>query len=396
MSKISVIQPGARLHYAMPAIFARAGLLTTLYTDLHADHWWMRAADRMLPGSLKPKLVRRLLGRRLAAGLPPRLVADRPLLTMLSHLAERAGVGNAMATTSRRILEDIERAGLGQGDTVYTVPISGDLETMQRLKDRGVRIVFECMIAPHGDVILGEERALMPGLEPDDDSDKVAADLKRDAEKYAVADLIMAPSLFVRDAVAELVDDLNKIRVVPYGFDVGAIDWSQCRPIAGRVLCVGSVGLRKGNHYLADAARRLGSTAEVHVVGPIKNVDIGHAAFRGPIYRGQIPRTDVSTEFLQADVFALPSLCEGMALSHLEAMAYGIPVVTTPNCGSVVRDGVDGFVVPIRDPAALADAIARITNDRALREKMSQNARRRAEEFSLDAYAQRLLKVLTE
>jgi glycosyltransferase involved in cell wall biosynthesis len=96
-----------------------------------------------------------------------------------------------------------------------------------------------------------------------------------------------------------------------------------------------------------------------------------------------------------ADVFVLPTLCEGMALVHLEAMAAGVPVITTPNCGSVVRDGIDGFIVPVRDPDALADRIEQIVSDRALRQRMSEAARERAREYSLSRYAERLLGALS-
>ena len=44
----------------------------------------------------------------------------------------------------------------------------------------------------------------------------------------------------------------------------------------------------------------------------------------------------------------LPTLADSFGLVHLEALACGVPVITTPHCGSVVRDGVEGFIVPIR------------------------------------------------
>ena len=102
----------------------------------------------------------------------------------------------------------------------------------------------------------------------------------------------------------------------------------------------------------------------------------------------------MAEEYARADVFVLPSLSEGMALAHLEAMAAGVPVIATPNCGSVVRDGVDGFIVPVRDREMLAARIEEIVSDRQLRERMSINARQRAQEFSIERYGERLLAVL--
>ena len=98
-----------------------------------------------------------------------------------------------------------------------------------------------------------------------------------------------------------------------------------------------------------------------------------------------MPRSRILDEFRRADVFVLPTLCDSFALVHLEAMACGVPVITTPNCGSVVRAGVDGFIVPIRDAAAIADKVELLLTDRALRARMGRSARERAEGVHLGA-----------
>ena len=126
-------------------------------------------------------------------------------------------------------------------------------------------------------------------------------------------------------------------------------------------------------------------------MGPFDPRAILSREFSGPTYVGQVPRSRVREEFERADVFVLPTLSESFALVHLEALACGVPVITTPNCGSTVRDGVEGFIVPIRDPAALADRVERILIDRALRDRLSQSARARAREFTWDRYKDRLL-----
>jgi glycosyltransferase involved in cell wall biosynthesis len=104
----------------------------------------------------------------------------------------------------------------------------------------------------------------------------------------------------------------------------------------------------------------------------------------------------VQEEFRRADLFVLPTLAEGMALVHLEAMACGVPVITTPNCGSVVRDGLEGFIVPIRDPRALADRTQQLLEDRDLRQRMGAAARKRARDYTWARYGERLLSALGE
>jgi hypothetical protein len=394
---ISVIQPGARLHYAVPEILARAGLLKRLYTDLHAEHRWLRALDRMLPADRQPKSLRRLLGRRLPADLPASSVEDFALETLLRYSADRVRVA-ACGTggLARRLLARVEAALPGPGDVIYTVLVKEDVETMRRLKSRGVKIVHECMIGPDVGLWVQEERRLFPGIESEDAPAVIEAGRARDKEKYALADLVLAPSEFVKRAILQLGCEPHKIELVPYGLAVEKFS-GQPDPQPGRVLFVGSVGLRKGVHYLAAASRILakqGLDVEIRVVGPVRDSIKRTPVFEGPRYIGQVPRSFVQAEYWKADVFVMPTICDSFALVHLEAMAAGLPVVTTPNCGSVVRDGVDGFIVPIRDPAAIAEQIKRIVTDRSLRAKMSANARARAQQFSLQRYGERLLAVI--
>jgi glycosyltransferase involved in cell wall biosynthesis len=108
----------------------------------------------------------------------------------------------------------------------------------------------------------------------------------------------------------------------------------------------------------------------------------------------QVPRSQIREEFRRADIFVLPTLAEGMALVHLEAMACGVPVITTSHCGSVVRDEVDGFIVPARDATALADRLQQLLEDRPLRMQMGASSRERAREFTWTRYGERLLTVL--
>ena len=111
---------------------------------------------------------------------------------------------------------------------------------------------------------------------------------------------------------------------------------------------------------------------------------------------GSVPRSRISEHYRWADVFLLPSLCEGSATATYEALSWGLPVVCTPNTGSVVRDGVDGFVVPIRDARAIAARIDKLARSRDLLAEMANNARERARDFSLAWYGQRLLAALDD
>ena len=77
-----------------------------------------------------------------------------------------------------------------------------------------------------------------------------------------------------------------------------------------------------------------------------------------------------------------------------EALATGLPVITTPNCGSVVRDGVDGYIVPIRNAKAIAHCATQLAANHDLLRAMSQAARARSGFVSLEAYGERLCAAL--
>jgi glycosyltransferase involved in cell wall biosynthesis len=100
----------------------------------------------------------------------------------------------------------------------------------------------------------------------------------------------------------------------------------------------------------------------------------------------------------ESDVFVLPSYAEGMPMSLLEAMAFGMPVITT-NVGGipdVVADKVEGRLIEAGQIATLSRAMQQMLDDRSARLRMGSNARARAEEFDVERYAEKLIALYTE
>jgi glycosyltransferase involved in cell wall biosynthesis len=155
--------------------------------------------------------------------------------------------------------------------------------------------------------------------------------------------------------------------------------------------------LRKGIHYFAMAVEKLvalGIRCEFRVVGNVQRSVADQKHCRHLTFLGRIPRADMAQEYAAADVFVLPSLSEASAEAIYEALACGIPIVTTWETGSVVRDSIEGRIVPSRDPEALANAIAEIVEDRQLRARMAHAARERASDFTWERYGERLVAAL--
>jgi len=395
--RFAVIQVGARMHYAVPSLLNRAGMLAHFYTDAAGNLGLTKALAGLVPPPLRPPSVRRLFARRIPDELPLQNVTTVDDVALFDAILRRLSRGT---TWTDRAPQELRRRALRenfQGANALYCLDPGDIDLMRAAKRRGMVVVYEQIIAPQVGRILRDERARFPDFEAQDSEKLVEDGVRSDREIWRLADLVLVPSDFVRQGLLDLGARGENVALVPYGLPEAWYAPAEAKPVVGRVLFVGGVSLRKGNQYLAEACRLLqarGVPAEFRVVGPHDAGLTTAQPFLGPDYVGAVPRSDVRSEFLQADVFAFPTLAEGFALAHLEAMACGLPVVTTPNCGPAVRDGVDGFVIPPRNAVQLADRLQQIIGDRALRERMSRNARLRASEFSWTGYQNRLIAAL--
>jgi glycosyltransferase involved in cell wall biosynthesis len=202
----------------------------------------------------------------------------------------------------------------------------------------------------------------------------------------------------VRDAVIATGGDSARTVVVPYGVDQ-RFALPPRTPHGGplRVLTVGGIGLRKGSPYVLEAARQLKGRMTFRMVGPCALAPAARQALAREVELvGAVPRAEIQRHYAWADVFLLPSICEGSATATYEALAAGLPVVTTPNAGSVVRDGRDGHVVPIRDVDAIVAALLGLAGNPRLRQEMAHEASLRAAEHDLAHYGQRLRSALAQ
>jgi glycosyltransferase involved in cell wall biosynthesis len=255
--------------------------------------------------------------------------------------------------------------------------------------------------------LLQHEQVAFPDWEePCCEDDPVVTEFcAREQAGWAAADLILCGSEFVREGIARCGGPVERCAVVPYGVPLPRNDNALRREDRGRdpnelrVLTVGTVGLRKGSPYVLDAARRLkarqGGKIRFRMVGPVAIRPKALAGLREHVeVLGPVPRAEVGEHFAWADVFLLPSLCEGSATVTYEALVRGLPVVATPNTGSLVRDGVEGFIVPVRDGEAIAERLQELASNRDRLHAMAMAARARGVEATVEAYGARLRQAL--
>jgi starch synthase len=194
--------------------------------------------------------------------------------------------------------------------------------------------------------------------------------------------------------------DASKLVLNPFGVDAQHFA-PPPRPAEGpfRVLFAGQLSQRKGLSYLIEGFRQAAiPDSELVLVGHVVNRSRPWEGERGVRYAGPVAPARMREHYMRAHVFALPSLVEGLARVLLEAMACGLPTVTTHNAGGtdVITDGQDGFIVPIRDSSAIAERLRALHDDDALRARVGASARARAERFSWDSYGRRLAAAIDE
>lgn len=194
------------------------------------------------------------------------------------------------------------------------------------------------------------------------------------------ADLILAPSAFVAACLADNGVPSERVALVPYGADPSAIRPADPGAGALHVVFVGRVGPRKGVRYLLEAWRRLSLPgARLTLAGRVEDRALVRDLPPGARWAGHLSPGRVADLLSASNAFAFPSLAEGSALVTYEAMAAGLPSVVTAESGSQVRDGLDGYVVPRRDPDSVAERLQVLAADPSLRVRMGASARARIE-----------------
>ena len=335
---------------------------------------------------------------RWASGIPADRVRSCPIRALRMQLSRKryathedffAAVADEMAEW--QIRQDLRGSRGAFGFVRNIAP-----KFLDACRSRGLRIVVDQMIAP----ALEESRqaALQSsrwrGWEEDlpANHELVAA---RERATWERADRITCASEYVRTGLMAAGVAPERIVVSPYPIDAARFAFVERRGRTGplRVGCVGHVSLRKGAPWFLEVALRVPeSVATFEWVGPVLLRDDAAARMRERVrLTGAIPRSEVAKRLAEFDVLFFPTTCEGSSVALLEAMASGLPILTTPNSGTVVEDGVEGFVCGYDETERFVDRVRMLASDASMRLEMGRRARVRVERETEDAFGDRLL-----
>ena len=194
----------------------------------------------------------------------------------------------------------------------------------------------------------------------------------REEAIYDVADAISVPSTFAVNSFLEMGVKRSKIHLIPYGVRLENFHPTQDPPpISERfeVLFAGQIALRKGVPYLLEAFRRVRHPNKRLRMAGVIIPDIKDVLKRMPLERvefmGPLPQPKLAEVMSTSHLLVLPSIEDGFGYVLAQAMACGCPIIGTTNTGApdLISDGVEGFIVPVRDVPALTDRMQRIADD---------------------------------
>ena len=382
--------------------FCEANLLKEFWTCLK---WNTDSpANRFLPARLRRQLSRRSFHPRLRP-----LIRAAPAREMGRLLAQAMGISafskhetgplsiDAVCTAlDRKVAARLHE--LADCRAVYGYE-DGAAATFRAARERDIQRLYDLPIGYWrvAQQIYTEEREREPEWAVTLSGARDSAEkLARKDEELKLATRVLVASHFTKETL-RAAEFSAEVSVIPYG--APAVEDREIIPHSGnlRVLYVGSLGQRKGLSYLLRAIQLLGPKVELTLVG--RRVADGcrplEEALRSHHWIPTLPHGAVLAQMRRQDVLVLPSLFEGFGLVILEAMAQGLPVITTAHTAGpdLLSEGVDGFIVPIRSAEAIADKLDRLATNPELLQEMKLAARKKAGERRWEDYRSSLAQM---
>ncbi|MCX6848268.1 MAG: glycosyltransferase family 4 protein [Verrucomicrobia bacterium] len=355
-----------------------------------------------------PSSVRTFLQKRLFSELQGAKLINHPIPEFLRVCRSWAGTSGAQRWFSIERINQmfdmaVARALKASGATAVYGYFDTSLHTFREAKRLGLRTIYE-LPTPYWRTtkrfvtIARDSRPDWADTLPS--PEEFAESWPRRDEELRLADLVIVPSDFVKDSLAEAPSIIAPVEVVPYGCpEVAERDYYAPRegtPL--RLLFAGRVSQSKGLADLLEAIAPLGGQIELSVAGDFAGVGqvaqiIGQPQVR---FLGRLPHASLLEVMQRQDLCVLPTWYEGLSLVLLEAMSQGMPVLTTVNSGleGLIEEGRQGWLVPVGSPLAIRERLEKILSEPSSLLSNSVEASEWARRHSWGIYRQRLQHAL--
>jgi glycosyltransferase involved in cell wall biosynthesis len=407
--KVVTVHRGARDNYQVARGLSEAGMLEALVTDMYwpGDRGWASAIERFVP-------------RKVSGALRSRSESSLPSSRVMSCWG--SGLYSLGLSKARRVPFEKMRDAVRECDRELGRR-AGELAT-----ERGAallsysyyghsaftsysgglpRMLFQLHPHPGGvREILHQERALHPECATSLDKEWELAlsseDFNHLVRESAMPERWLVASSFSKQTLVDAGMPAARIHVIPYGTDLSRFTPRKTGRIGGRplqLLFVGTLGQRKGITYLLEAVNMLpAGSVELTVCG--RAVD-GLELFREskmPIrLRPSVSAQELLAAYQSADVFVFPSLAEGFGHVLLEAMACGLPIVSTTRTAApdLIDHGKEGFVTDPGNSVQVATCIEYFLQHPERIVTMGEAARRRAAYFTWERFRRNVTETVS-
>lgn len=399
MNKWICCQLGAREHYAIPRVLHRQGQLKYLITDV-----WVSNKSAL---NLSPKSFLTNFKERYHPELEKAKIESHNNSLVLWEISQKyqniRGWDKIIARNQwwqEKVLQTLEKLDLLEKDiTLFTYSYAA-LELLKYAKKRGWKTVL-------GQIDPGiiEEKLVFKESQKYSQYQSNLSTLpleywKNWRQELTIADRIIVNSPWSSKALQQTGVSQSKIEIIPLAYQSPreAKDFkrnypqrfNQQRPL--KVLFLGQVILRKGIAAIFEAIKILEKkTIEFCFVGEI-GANVPHKIVNHPqiTWIGSVSRNTTKHYYQQADVFLFPTLSDGFGLTQLEAQAWGLPVIASEFCGSVVKDRINGLILPNVTGKAIAKSLDFCLNNPQALTYFSLNTYQEISNFNLSKLTSKL------
>ncbi|MDR3651553.1 MAG: glycosyltransferase family 4 protein [Paludibacter sp.] len=219
------------------------------------------------------------------------------------------------------------------------------------------------------------------------------------------SDYILTSCEYVKNSLIEYGFNSQLIYVIPLGVRQDFVNLKQHYSIhnAVKLLYTGSFQRWKGSNLIIEAVERLieaNIAFQIDIIGSVSekyDIPAWFVNHVGVKMHGHVPQDDLKSFLTNSDIYIFPSYSDGGAQSQKEAMAAGLPVITSSKSGSPIVHGENGWIIPDDSSEALFDAIKILINSENLREKLGRNASVTiSTEHTWENYGNEVAKLYTE
>ncbi len=225
--------------------------------------------------------------------------------------------------------------------------------------------------------------------------------IEKELIEYELADYITIPSEFAKKTYLEYGISESKLIKVPYGVDLKEFKYLNKKRPKGdkfRIISVGTISIRKGSHILIEAFEQLSlNNSELIFVGTIENnfkkILKKFKKLKNVKFISKQKQENLKYFYNNSDIFVLYSLEEGLSMVQAQAMACGLPIICSENTGGseIVDDGINGYVIPIKNIEILKNKIQEFYYNRSKLKNFSLNALKKTKDISWENYGNKLI-----